>query len=323
MLAWYTGRKATPLAVKVKRFLLWIVGNADTLVALVLAILVSLLDVTGNASLTVVTNATVVTLGVLAFILLHDRKKNDDTRAEIRKLELKIEERDSIRVLNGQDITRAVLQAQEDTEQWLFRGATATYVRTVVLPKCLEHAKKDRRGFRLRLEILDPRSEQACATYVKLNQDLAADDTGPEREWTVKGKQIELYATILAVCWHMNRSLDFIADVGLTTLVSSLRWEASSRWFIITQREPHFPAFLISRDDPLYGLFLADLNGSFRQAHQLPLKSVSKILVSDEPTVEEARAVLSQLEIGPPEDFTEDDISEIITKALHGTSPYA
>lgn len=305
-----------------KRFFLWMTTNFDTLIPLTLAVLVSLLDVTGLASDKVVSNATIVTLGVLAFAILHDRRTTDQTRAEIQSLGLKIDERSSIRILTGTDISTAISHAHEDTEQWLFRGAMATYVRSVVLPMCLERAKEAHRGFRLRLEILDPRDERACATYVKLYQDLAADDSGPEHDWTVKGKQIELYATILAVCWHMNRSLDFVAEIGLTSLVSSLRWEASSKWFIITQREPQFPAFMIAREDPLYGLFLAELNGSFRQTHQLPLKPASRILVEDEPTVDEARAVFSELAIDPPESFTDDDIKTVITKALHGDNPY-
>lgn len=306
-----------------KRFFLWIGSNSDTLLALGLAILVTVLDVTGVASSTVISSATVVTLGVLAFAILHDRRTSAGTRTAIERLELKIDESRSIRVLTGADITKAIDRAQEEAEQWLFRGSTATYVRSVVLPGCLERAKETRRHFKLRLEILDPRSEQVCAAYVKLYQDLAADDSPLEREWTPRGTQIELYATILAVCWYLNRHLNFDAEIGLTNLASSFRWEASSNWFILTQRGPQYPAFLIGSEDPLYGLFLGELDGSFRQSHQLYLRPASEILVSAEPTVDEARAVFSKLEIDPPSSFTDDDILEIIAKALHDTSPYA
>lgn len=323
-LSWYTySDRYVLLVVDMKRFFLWLGVNSDALIALFLAILVTLLDVTGQASSAVLSSATVVTLGVLAFAILHDRRANERTRTAIQRVGLKIDESRSIRVLSGPDISKAIVRAQEDADQWLFRGSTASYVRSVVLPQCLSRTKESRSRFKLRLEILDPRSEQVCAAYVKLYQDLAPEDSSVERGWTLKGTQIELYATILAVCWYMNRYLSFDAEIGLTSIASSFRWEASSKWFILTQRGPQYPAFLIASEDPLYGLFLGELDGSFRQSHQLYLRPAAEILVSDEPSVDEARAVFSKLNIDPPKNFSDGDMAEIIAKALHDSSPYA
>jgi hypothetical protein len=159
----------------VKLTLLWIGKNSDTLIALALAILVSSLDATGTASATVITSATVVTLGVIAFVLLHDRGTHERTQRAIRRLELKIDEMSPVRVLEGDDISEAIGLAYDKTKQWVFRGSTATFVRNVILPTCAENTRLSpgRVGFKAQLEILDPTSTDACEEYVRLYRKLA------------------------------------------------------------------------------------------------------------------------------------------------------
>jgi hypothetical protein len=307
----------------VKRLLVWAVSNADTLIALLLAILVSALDLAGIISSSIVANATVVTLAVLAFILLHDRKLQGDIREEIEHLRSAINTRNPIRSLTGADISTAIADARAKTDQWIFRGSTATYIRAVVLPECVTRARRAGKEFRVRLEILDPTSTEACRNYVRLYQNLAEGPDSPEYAWTVKGTQLELYATILAACWWKNKYESLSIEIAFTTIASTFRWEASSHYFLLTQRGPRFPAMIIEHGDQYFNLFLAELNASFRQARRLPMELASHTDLSEEPTIEETRALFAKLEIDPPFEFEDTEIAEIIDKAIRSRDPYA
>jgi hypothetical protein len=305
-----------------KRAFLWVVSNADTLVALAIAVLVSVLGLVGAVSSEVVANATIVTLAALAFIMLHDRRMHFGTMGMLRRLERKFDERNPIQILTGPDISRAIVEAHRQTEQWFFRGSTATYVRVVILPDCISAARRDGREFRMRLEILDPASHDACESYVRLYRSLAERSDGPETRWTVQGTRIELYATILAVCWHKQRYEPFTIEVGLSAVASTLRWEASSDCFILTQRGPRFPAMQVKRSDPFYSLFVSELNASFRQARRVPMYLAGTVQLSDMPSVVEVRELFSRLDVELPPDFDDEDVSEIIAKALDDENPY-
>lgn len=316
-----------------KRILSWTGKNSDTLVALALAILVSSLDATGIASGTVITSATVVTLGVIAFVLLHDRGTSERTQAAVHRLELKIDEMEPARVLEGDEIPLAIKLAYEKTKKWAFRGSTATFVRNVILPACAANTKlsSGRVGFEAQLEILDPTSPDTCEEYVRLYQKLAESPSSPEKHWTVKGTQIELYATILSACWHMQHFYGLDISIALTKRVSTFRLEASSDYFMLTQRGPQYPAIIIARqhrrygvlrEHPLYGLFVSELKTSFEQSRHLPLERARFIYLSETPTIHEACELFAKLEISPI-DFDDDDISEIIAKSREHHNPYA
>lgn len=305
-----------------KRAFSWIFSNADTLIALIMATAVSILDLVGGASSALVGSATVATLAVVAFILLHDRKLQHQTRKAVERLEGGISAKNPIRELTGTDITQAIVDAYQNSNHWYYRGPTATYVRAAVLPDCMKRARADDTEFRVRLEILDPTSVVACERHVRLYRELAEDIGEIERRRSVKTVQIELYATIVAVCWHKRQYAKFFAEVGLSENVSTFRWEASSNYFILTRRERRFPAILIKDGDPLYPLLSSELEISFRQTRRVPLEEATGAQLSDEPSVLEVRDLLSRINLALPDSFGDDDVLAIIDKALHSKNRY-
>jgi hypothetical protein len=236
-------------------------------------------------------------------------------------LEEKLGAQNKIRTVTGEDIIRAFKEEQKKADRWFFRGSTATYVRDVVLPDCIKRARRTGKGFRVRLEILDP-SSAACESYVRLYQDLAESPSSPVMSWTVEATRIGVYATILAVCWHTQEYEHFTAEIGLSATVSTLRWEATDNLFLWTSRGPEFPAMLVARHEPFYEILLSEMDASFRQAHRVPLELASEVRLSGNPTTGEVRALFSKIGVDLPSDFTEKDILEIITKALDGSNPY-
>jgi uncharacterized membrane protein YtjA (UPF0391 family) len=307
-----------------RRLFIWILANADALIALVLAVVVSTLGFLGVASTALVAKATVVTLAVLAFVLLQDRRRHMTTLEAITRLDHKVDRRNPVRVLSGRDISRVLAEARRDTDRWFFRGSTATYVRAVTLPECISHARSARRELHIRLEILDPTSNAACQHYVRLHQSFAEGPNSPEQSWTVPGTRVELYATILAACWHAQRYRPLSMQIGLSTVASTFRWELSSGYFILTQRGPRFPAMVIEKSDPYYAFWASELNASFQQARIVPVDIARDIDIADDPTVDEVRAVFATLGLDLRKDEFQDAIvQEIISKALHDSNPYA
>lgn len=322
-----------------KRVVIWIVSNADTLIALALAILVSILSMAGAVSATLVANATVATLAALAFIMLRDRRSQEgtkvlverlergldksqgETKMLIEKLERRFDGRSPVRVISGKEINRAIDEACHHTEQWYFKGSTATYVRVAIIPGCIKEAREGGREFRARLEILDPTDSRACERYVKLYQSLAEGPDSPEMGWTVKGTRIESYATIVAACLHKKMYDHFTIEIALSPVVSAFRWEVASRYFILTQRGPRFPAVLISRTDALYDLFASELNTSFNQSRKLSMDRIGDARLENEPTVKQVRDLFSILDTSL-EGISDEDVSMIITKALNDENPY-
>lgn len=304
-----------------RRAVSWFVSNADTMIALILAILVSILSLAGAVSTTWVTNATVATLAVLAFIMLRDRKSQEETKTLVERLEQKFDARNPVRIISGKEISRAIIEARRHTEQWYFKGSTATFVRVVIIPECIREARRGGREFRAKLEILDPTNSSACESYIRLYHSLAESPNSPEMTWTVKGTRIESYATIVAACWHKQRYDPFTIEIALSPVASAFRWEAASQYFMLTQRGPRFPAMLISHTDTLYSLFVSELNASFRQSRKLSIELVRDVRLSNEPTVQEVRALFAKLNIGL-DDISDKDVSEIIAKALHDENPY-
>ena len=309
--------------IKVKRALSWAITNADALIALILAVLVSILNVVGAVSARLVGNATVATLAVLAFVLLRDRGRQDETRDAVGELAIKFDTRNPIRSLAGESIGRVVAAARQDTEQWFFRGATATYVRVVTLPECVKYARRAGKELRVRLEILDPTNNVACENYIRLYRSLAESPASPELTWTVDGTRVELYATILAACWHKQRYEPLTVEISLSALASTFRWEVSSQFLILTQRGPRFPAMLIERGDPYYDLFASELNASFRQARKVPVELAADVHLSDDPTIDETRMLFSRLGLELSPEFADQAVSEIVAKALRDKNPYA
>jgi hypothetical protein len=148
--------------------------------------------------------------------------------------------------------------------------------------------------------------------------------------WTVKGTQVELYATILAASWYMQHFHGFEVEIALTKHVSTFRWEGSSNYFIITQRGPRYPAVIIAREQPrygivreqpLYGLFLSELNTSFKQARRLPLEQARATMLSPTPEIDQVKILFEQLNIAPV-GFDDRDFADIIAKSQEHRNPY-
>jgi hypothetical protein len=306
----------------------WSLKNADVVIALLVAALVSVLGLADAVPSRILSSAVVLTLAALASVMLNDRVRRkageEQVRDEVAKansaiaeLPMKLAERTALKTLTGAEIGSALEEARQSTDRWVFKGATGTFVRLVTLPKCVEDARRNRRTLMVRLEILDPTDIQLCERYVRLYQSLADSRDAPENRWTAEETRLELFATILAACWYHVKFRLLDVELALSSSVTTFRWELSSSSMIMTQRGPRFPALMVDSHHPYYDCWSAELRVSHQQARRVPIEKSFDALLGPEPTVAETRDLFIKLDLKLPDEYDDRNVTEIITKALH------
>ncbi|MGH3766843.1 MAG: hypothetical protein ACRDS0_25420 [Pseudonocardiaceae bacterium] len=320
----------------------WIAKNADGLIGLLLAGCIAILawaDVVGTNQ---VNSAVLLILAVLATTLLRDRVRSGYIEHDVRQaldqlhaLDTKItnaqqalDQAANLRVLRGDAIGEALAAARIDTDLWMFKGGTGTYLRAVTLPDCIRRARENGRALTVRLEILDPADDDACEHYATFQRSMSQTLDATGELWTVARTQKESFATILAACWHRQRYRLLTVEVGLSSTISTFRWDLSSRSLVmtqfITQRGAQEPALLIERGSTYYDRHSTELRTSFEQSRLLPIEQAAKAVpLGDEPSVEQVQKIFVALNVPLPSSFDDGAVSEIIRKAIQAKDPYS
>jgi hypothetical protein len=335
------------------RFTAWLARNADAAIALLLAVFVGALGLSpalGDHQSEIVASATLVVLGLLATAILRDRYRRTPVEEEVRdtlrgasgvldalperlsrmedlenlvvRTRQALDEGSVVQVLNGVEVAPTLEEARKTTDRWIYKGGTGTFIRAVTLPECVGFARRDRRALLVRLEILDPTNEDVCDTYARFRRSaLDQPDSGGEL-WTLERTRKESFATILAACWHRQRFQLLDIDIGLSSAMTTFRWDLSSSCVVITREDPRAPAILVDRAKFYYDWCSTELLASLDQARRVPIEQARSAPLSDEPTMEEVRKLFEVLNLPLPRSFTDRDVGDIVRKALQAKNPY-
>lgn len=299
----------------------YIAEYADSLLALVVALVFGVLGPLNVISQAVVNGSVLATLAVIAFILLRDRGAakllNQETREELRRL---IDDGATVRILRGTEVQAAHAEARRDTDHWYFKGGTGTYLRAVTMPLCLEDR---RRRMEFRIEIIDPRESEACQRYDNFRLSRSQRTAGEGDSWQPGQAWLESYATIVAACWY-NQYWDFATvRVGLTRTASTFRYDMSSRHLVITRDDPELPAELIPGRTALFAAYDRELETSFGQTELVvDGRARQKVQLSRAPSPGEVQALLEELDVAPKRPLSDDEAASIVEKALNAQNPY-
>ncbi|MGH3888757.1 MAG: hypothetical protein ACRDSZ_19725 [Pseudonocardiaceae bacterium] len=302
------------------RFTRWLRANADGVVALLVAATVGVLavldvfgaDVFGTEGINTVNAAILLVLALLAVTLLKDRQSASKVLTDAS----------AVRQLSGVEVGQEYAEARRHTEQWIFKGGTGTYLRAVTLRECVEHARREQRPLRMQLEVIDPTDDALCTAYAQFRSSLTPGPDGTGETWTFERTRKESFATVLAACWYRQRFTFLTIEVGLSTVMSTFRWDLSSHSVIMTQDDPSHPALMFTKGKPYYRAYSRELVASFRQARRVDIDKASGLQLGDEPTVEDTRKLFTMLELELPRSFTDRDVSDVIGKALRAKNPY-
>jgi hypothetical protein len=319
------------------RLIAWLRSNADGVIALVLAFCIALLgsvDVLGAAQ---VNNAVLLVLGVLATTLLRDRTtagkvehdvheikaSHAELQRELASTRAALDQMSMVRVLSSEEVGPALASARRDTDRWMFKGGTGTYLRAVTLPECVAAARQDKRALTARVEIIDPTNEVVCGNYARFRHSLSREPDGIGELWTLDRTRKESFATVLAACWYRQRYELLDIEVGLSPVMTTFRWDLSARCVIVTQEDSRTPPMMIERGKVYYDRFSTELRTSLEQARRLPIaQTAMAVPLGDEPTIDQVRKLFVKLDLPLPTSFTDRDVADIVRKALRPKNPY-
>jgi hypothetical protein len=332
------------------RFAAWLAKNADAAVALLLALFVGALSLGFELNTQIVYGTTLLTLGLLATSILRDRyrripveeevrdtlhgaaqvlsalperlSKMEDLESLVARTRQALDESSVVQVLNGVEVAPTLAEARKTTDRWIYKGGTGTYIRAVTLPECVSFARRERRALLVRLEILDPTNEDVCDIYARFRRSALDQPDNSDELWTLERTRKESFATILAACWHRQRFRLLDIDIGLSSSMTTFRWDLSSNCVVITREDPRAPAMMVDRGKFYYDWCSTELLASLDQARRVPIEQARAAPLSDEPTVEEVRKLFDVLGLSLPRSFTDRDVGDIVRKALQAKNPY-
>ncbi|MDX6761598.1 MULTISPECIES: hypothetical protein [Streptomyces] len=306
---------------RLERVVAWVLRNADVVVALCVAMAVGFLDIFGDVvSDDVSSGATLVVLGLLATGSIVERVRRPASIHEaLSGTRQALEDLAMVRSLSGNEVGEALRKARQRTNLWYFKGGTGTYLRAVTLPLCVAAAKEQRSQLNVKIDIVNPADERACAAYARFRQMFGGQRRGDD-VWTTDRVRRESYATVLAACWYQRQLTTLEISVHLSSAVPTLRFDLSETCLVITQDDQSRVNLLVERGQPLYDYYVTELHQSREQATVLDLRVASPL--GQEPTVDEVRTLFDDLRLPLPRVFTDSDIGRIIEKALHAEDPY-
>src|SRR5258708_9389005 len=212
------------------RLLAWLNKYGDSGLALSLAIGVGILTIADIASPNDVSGAILLTLGLLATSSLRNRAREEtmdtqlhdvlqSTETMLTKLPARLDELEStvegtrraleessfIRVLHGAEVGLALEEARRNTDRWVFKGGTGTFLRAVTMPDCISNARRRKHTMHIQLEIIDPSDEKLCGDYAQFSRSLSDQPDSTVKIWTVDRTRKESYATVLPACSYWQR----------------------------------------------------------------------------------------------------------------------
>ncbi len=223
-----------------------------------------------------------------------------------------------ITVINpGKELKKLLNEDLTDTKEFWYRGHTAKYTRSEVLPKLASKARIDRTTINVYIIILDPDSHGACQLLADLDSNRNPSINTPSR---IKYIRKELLATILcAYLWNVKEPFLDIS-IGLHDKVSLFRVDLTGKSAIVTRSSPQDCAIRYSDHSDFYRSFVEDLRVSFKQAKQLP-KNIDQPLDHASLNAVNARSILTELGLNLS-GFTEPELAEVVSTALEPRSPY-
>ncbi|GHG53316.1 hypothetical protein [Streptomyces griseocarneus] len=316
-------RRTAELGRGIEQAVAWTLRNLDGVVAMAAALIIGTLDILDQKiDSNVTSGAILLVLAALVFGTLTERRRRVvDIREAMSGTRHALEDLTMVRSLSGAELESALDRARLNTDRWVFKGGTGTYLRAVTLPVCVREAQRQRRSLTMKIDIVNPADEQACAAYARFRQTFAHRlHAVPAEAWSAERTRKESFATVLAACWYRQRLDTLEVDVYLSSVVPTLRFDLSSSCLIITQDDPQRVNLLVERDRPLYDYYVTELHQSREQAHTLDLSRTEPL--SEEPTVDEVLRLFDRLALPLPAAFTDGDVGDIIDKALHAENPY-
>lgn len=167
------------------------------------------------------------------------------------------------------DHHRVLSQSAHRTSSWRHRSATGASLRCCVLPELSAASREARRSVKLHVELLDPANELACRQY----RSWAGLNSVPDAQRML---EIEIYATILAVCLERKRNRRLHSEIRFSPFFTAHQVDIGDDVLVLFPAGGAEPVSTATPGDQLYQSYLRDFEAGWSQAYstKLPLHAV-------------------------------------------------
>jgi hypothetical protein len=208
--------------------------------------------------------------------------------------------------------------AARETSTWRHRSATGALLRSCVLPELAKASRDARRSISLRVELLDPANEIACRHY----RDWVGFNSVPDARRLL---EIEIYATILAVCLERKRNRKLHPRIRLSAIFTAHQVDLTDDRLILTEPGHAEQAVTASTREQLYRSYAREFEVGWDQAKptDLKLQAVDWSPLYDGEFIRGYNILnlYRELDLPTPE-FTGGDL-EAIVERLYGHGTYS
>lgn len=217
-------------------------------------------------------------------------------------------------ILEPNHINEYFPKARLETDFWYFSGGTGRYTRAVTIPEFAKKAKDSNSHQTLKILILDPQDSVLCDSYAKFRASLrSAKDS--ENKWTATYVRNEVMATICSAIIYKNLSPLLEISIYLKNSFSTLRYDLSNKYCIVTKEDKKEPAILIPNDTFLFRTYKEEILHTAKQLEEINSGITINDLKENKITSKNIEKIVSDLEW--TEIFDENShkkIAEILNK---------
>jgi hypothetical protein len=172
-----------------------------------------------------------------------------------------------VNVIGAEEIAKYLERAMDETDIWWYMGSTGSYLRSDALRGLTAAARKGGGGCHVIVLLIDPTNEGLCEEFARYRNSLKHTRPDP---WTKKVIQLDVLATILSAFETKDQQPQIQVDIRLRQTFSTLRYDVSSKYVVITKEESDAPAMRCDAPGQYYRAYREEVTFAFNQATAVP-----------------------------------------------------
>lgn len=228
------------------------------------------------------------------------------------------EEIAKVNIIGSEEISKYLERAMDETDIWWYMGSTGRYLRSDALKGITAAVRNGGGGCHIIALLLDPTNEKLCERFAQYRQSLKASGRGP---WTSGRVKTEVLATILRTLIVKDKQPQLRIDIGLRDTFSTLRYDVSSKYVIISKEEADAPGIRCDAPGYYYKSYRAEVTFAYNQARPVtdPPNGFSAEL--DRIDADGLKKLFEKLDVRVT-GITDEELAEIIKIVKDPHNPY-
>jgi hypothetical protein len=176
-----------------------------------------------------------------------------------------------IETLSPKDIRRALLEEVSTGDEYYFRGRSARWFRSNVLPQVAASARSESKTKRIYLLLPDPDNHILMQDYADYRNSISF--RGKSTPWTAWDIEREVLATLASVAYENSQNILVTPEVGMLNSYALMRVDMINDRAVLTREDPQQPAIRCFKGSTLFDSTKEEILQGISQGRQLTLPS--------------------------------------------------